>query len=194
MVDEIFKKNIFQLARILIFLGKSHFPSVIGWEREIHLKHIKNRIKVNKILPLEWQSGVLNYKILSLLLTSQKPLPNLKYIFHLCHKFCHAFDHNSFSQDKMLQKWGTKSITFLVLLALNFSKYLFGIAYLCSFRRCSGFQSTQLLVIPGFPGCGSWSCELCALVLRGAQFSAQFALQGGICPCSGGPTVAEVVG
>lgn len=53
MVDEIFKKNIFQLARILIFLGKSHFPSVIGQGREIHLKHIKNRIKVNKILPLE---------------------------------------------------------------------------------------------------------------------------------------------
>lgn len=107
MVDESFKKNMFQLARILIFLGKSHFPSVIGWGREIHLKHIKNRIKVNKILPLEWQSGVLNYKILSLLFTSWKPLPNLKYTFHLCHKFCHAFDHNSFSQDIMFQKWGT---------------------------------------------------------------------------------------
>lgn len=107
MVDESFKKNMFQLARILIFLGKSHFPSVIGWGREIHLKHFKNRIKVNKILPLEWQSGVLNYKILSLLFRSWKPLPNLKYTFHLCHKFCHAFNHNSFIQDKMFQKWGT---------------------------------------------------------------------------------------
>lgn len=153
MVDEIFKKNIFQLARILIFLGKSHFPSVIGWGAEIHLKHIKNRIKVNKILPLEWQSRVLNYKILCLLLTSWKPLPNLKYIFHLCHKFCHAFDHNSFSQDKMFQKWGTQSIKRLVLLVLNFSKYHFRTACLYSFRRCSGFQSTQLLLIPGFPSC-----------------------------------------
>lgn len=125
MVDESFKKNMFQLARILNFLGKSHFPSVIGWGREIHLKDIKSGIKVNKILPLEWQSGALNYKRLSLLFTSWKPLPNLKYVFHLFHKFCCAFSLNSFSQDKTFQKWGTQSIRSLVTLVLNFSTDLF---------------------------------------------------------------------
>lgn len=148
---------------------------------------------MNKILPLEWQSEVLNYKILSLLLTSWKPLPNLKYIFHLCHKFCHAFDHNSFSQDKMLQKWGTQSIKFLMLLVLNFSKYLFRTAYL----RCSGFQSTQLLGIPEFPSC---ACQAVAAEAVNhvprfwvVWFPAQFAVQGGICTFSGVPTVAEVL-
>lgn len=189
MVGEIFKKNIFQLARILIFLGKSHFPSVIGQGREIHLKHIKNRIKVNKTLPLEWQSGVVNYKKPSLLLTSWKPFPNLKYAFHLCQKFCHAFDHKSFSQNKMFQKWGTQSIKFLVLLVLNFSKYLFRIPCLYSFKRCSGFQSTRLPVIPGFPSCACQAVSAAAVncvprFWEAPGSSAQFAVQGGICTCS----------